>query len=209
MSRKSPEARDTARQRSSLPPRWSAWAIGLLAVVALGVLVQRSRVPRETAPADSTSDSSPAAERPSAALDESAFAPTVANAGGAPGPAPAGMVWIPGGEFSMGSHAESEGHCAMPGVTADALPVHRVYVDGFWMDATEVTNEAFARFVAATGYRTVAERTPTAEEFPGAPAENLVAGSTVFTPTPAAVPLGNHYRWWRYEHGALTRARSR
>ena len=86
------------------------------------------------------------------------------------------MVWIPGGEFSMGSHVESEAHCARPGVTRDALPVHRVYVDGFWMDATELTNDEFARFVRATGHITIAERTPTAAEFPGAPPENLVQG---------------------------------
>ena len=97
------------------------------------------------------------------------------------------MVWIPGGEFSMGSHVESEALCALPGVTRDALPVHRVYVDGFWMDATEVTNDDFARFVTATGYVTIAERTPTAAEFPGAPPDNLVAGSVVFTATTAAV----------------------
>ena len=66
--------------------------------------------------------------------------------------------------------------------TADSRPIHRVYVDGFWMDKTEVTNEQFAKFVKATGYVTVAERTPRAEDFPGAPPENLVAGSVVFTP---------------------------
>ena len=70
--------------------------------------------------------------------------------------------------------------------------MHRVHVDGFWMDTTEVTNDEFARFVKATGYVTIAERTPTAAEFPGAPPENLVAGSVVFTPTPAAVPLDDH-----------------
>jgi formylglycine-generating enzyme required for sulfatase activity len=112
------------------------------------------------------------------------------------------MVWIPGGEFSMGSQVESDSHCARPGITRDALPVHRVYVDGFWMDATELTNEDFAEFVKATGYVTIAERTPTAAEFPGAPPENLVAGSTVFTPTVTAVPLDDYYRWWRYEKGA-------
>ena len=51
--------------------------------------------------------------------------------------------------------------------TTDSRPVHRVSVDGFWMDETEVTNEQFARFVKATGYVTVAERTPSAEDFPG------------------------------------------
>jgi formylglycine-generating enzyme required for sulfatase activity len=112
------------------------------------------------------------------------------------------MVWIPGGEFSMGSTAETESLCGQPGVTRDALPLHRVYVDGFWMDATEVTNEEFEKFTKTTDYTTIAERTPTKEEFPTAPPENLVAGSTVFTPTPGLVPLNNFYQWWRYEKGA-------
>jgi len=112
------------------------------------------------------------------------------------------MVWIPGGEFSMGSTVESESLCSLPGVTRDALPVHRVYVDGFWMDATELTNAEFERFVNATGYITVAERTPTKEEFPTAPPENLVAGSTVFTPTKNTVALDDYYQWWRYQPGA-------
>ena len=93
------------------------------------------------------------------------------------------MVWVPGGEFSMGTDISAEALCGYPGITADAMPIHRVYVHGFWMDRTEVTNDEFARFVAATHYVTVAERTPTKEEFPTAPPENLVAGSTVFTPT--------------------------
>lgn len=112
------------------------------------------------------------------------------------------MVWIPGGEFSMGSTAKSESLCELPGVTLDALPVHRVYVDGFWMDATELTNEEFEKFVKATGYVTVAECAPTREEFPGVPAQNLVAGSTVFTRTKSRVPLDDYSRWWRYQKGA-------
>jgi len=115
------------------------------------------------------------------------------------------MVWIPGGEFSMGAidpwHLEHGGHEAM----ADTRPIHRVSVDPFWMDATEVTNEQFAAFVKATGYVTVAEKKPTREEFPGAPEENLVAGSVVFTPVPQAVPLDDHYRWWSYVRGASWR----
>jgi formylglycine-generating enzyme required for sulfatase activity len=133
------------------------------------------------------------------------FAPTIPNSSRPSGPAPEGMVWIPGGEFSMGSDASGESLCAMSGVTRDAAPIHRVYVDGFWMDVTEVTNEAFAKFVDATGYVTVAERTPTQEEFPTAPPENLVAGSTVFTPTRGPVALDDYFQWWRYEHGASWR----
>lgn len=112
------------------------------------------------------------------------------------------MVWVPGGEFSMGSDESGESLCSMPGVTRDAQPIHRVYVDAFWMDATEVSNEQFERFTAATGYVTIAEQTPKAEDFPGAPPENLVAGSTVFTPTTDAVPLNDYFQWWRYEKGA-------
>ncbi len=130
------------------------------------------------------------------------FLATIPNSIKKLGDAPEGMVWIPGGEFSMGSDIEGESLCGMPGVTLDAAPIHRVYVDGFWMDATEVTNEQFAKFVDATKFVTVAEMKPTAEEFPGAPPENLVAGSTVFAPTPSPVALNNYFQWWSYVHGA-------
>jgi formylglycine-generating enzyme required for sulfatase activity len=134
-----------------------------------------------------------------------AHEPTVANDAPPPGPAPDGMVWIPGGEFSMGSDLAGESHCSLPGVTRDAQPVHRVRVDGFWMDRTEVTNAQFAAFVQATGYRTIAETAPTKEEFPDAPLANLVAGSLVFTPTPGPVALDNWLQWWRYQRGASWR----
>src|SRR5262245_52782173 len=79
-----------------------------------------------------------------AGLVENLFAPTVLNKIAAPNPAPAGMVWVPGGEFSMGATPSSEGLCQMGSITRDSLPIHRVYVDGFWMDQTEVTNSQFA-----------------------------------------------------------------
>lgn len=130
--------------------------------------------------------------------------PTVANTSAAPGLAPEGMVWIPGGEFSMGAADPVGKDLNDVGMhaTDDSRPIHRVYVDGFWMEATEVTNRQFEKFVKATGYVTVAERTPTAEEFPGAPPENLVAGSVVFSPPDHAVPLNNHFQWWAYINGA-------
>ena len=95
------------------------------------------------------------------------------------------MVWIPGGEFSMGCMMPTEGVCTTATMNAvnDSQPIHRVYVDGFWMDTNDVTNEKFEKFVKATGYKTIAEIAPTKEQFPTAPPENLVAGSTVFTPT--------------------------
>src|SRR5262245_12584851 len=131
-----------------------------------------------------------------------AFLPTVENRSRPSGKTPAGMVWVPGGEFSMGCDDPRSSLCGGPDAMADARPIHRVYVDGFWMDQTEVTNEQFAAFVKATGYETIAEQTPRAEDFPDAPAKNLVAGSTVFQPTPDPVPLDNHYRWWGYVPGA-------
>ena len=117
------------------------------------------------------------------------------STGGAGG-APPGMVWVPGGEFHMGSDAPP---------FDDARPVHRVHVDGFWMDATEVTNEQFARFVDATGYVTVAERKPDPGDFPGAPPDKLVPGSVVFSPPGGAVPLDDFRRWWAYVPGASWR----
>jgi formylglycine-generating enzyme len=142
---------------------------------------------------------------PAAASAPPAFESTVANARPAPGAPPQGMVWIPGGEFSMGA-AEVPG-MNMVGMeaTTDSRPIHRVYVDGFWMDTTEVTNEQFAKFVAATGYVTIAERTPRGEDFPGAVPEDLVAGAVVFSPPGHAVPLSDHLQWWSYVQRASWR----
>jgi formylglycine-generating enzyme required for sulfatase activity len=136
-----------------------------------------------------------------------AFAATVESPGSPAESAPEGMVWIPGGEFSMGA-VDPPGHdhnAVGMHATIDSRPIHRVTVDGFWMDRTEVTNAQFAAFVAATGYVTVAERKPRAEDFPGAPPENLVAGAVVFAPPDHAVPLDDHFRWWTYVAGASWR----
>jgi sulfatase modifying factor 1 len=130
------------------------------------------------------------------------FLATVANTPPAPGSPPDGMVWIPGGEFSMGAQDPPGRDDVGMQATTDSRPVHRVYVDGFWMDRTDVTNDEFARFVRATSYVTVAERTPKAEDYPGAPPENLAAGSVVFSPPDHAVPLDSHFRWWSYVRGA-------
>jgi formylglycine-generating enzyme required for sulfatase activity len=114
------------------------------------------------------------------------------------------MAWIPGGEFAMGAADPTGRDDNTVGMlaTRDARPVHRVAVDPFWMDHTEVTNEAFAAFVAATGHVTVAEQAPTREEFPDAPAELLVPGGVVFNPPGEPVPLDNHLRWWRWAPGS-------
>jgi formylglycine-generating enzyme len=103
------------------------------------------------------------------------------------------MVWVPAGTFWMGAE---DGQ-------SDEKPVHKVALDGFWIDKTEVTNEQFEKFARATGYVTIAERKPDPRDFPGAPPEMLVAGSIVFSPpTGDDVPLDNHFIWWKYEPGA-------
>jgi formylglycine-generating enzyme required for sulfatase activity len=113
-----------------------------------------------------------------------------------------GMVYIPGGTFTMGG----EGELTRP----DEFPRHKVTVSPFWMDATEVTNAQFKKFVDATGYVTVAERTPTWEELrsqlpPGTPkpADSLlVAGSMMFKPSSGPIPLDDWSRWWEWKPGA-------
>jgi sulfatase modifying factor 1 len=124
---------------------------------------------------------------------EDAGEPPVIVGSRPPGPDPDGMIWIPAGEFSMGTQEP---------MFTDTRPIHRVALNGFWMDRTEVTNEQFSAFVRATGYVTVAERKPRAEDYPGVPPEKLVAGSIVFSPPKDAVPLNDYMQWWSYVGGA-------
>ena len=132
----------------------------------------------------------------------SAMIATVENAMPADLKKVTGMAYIPGGTFSMGGvnpvGITEGGHETMD----DARPIHQVYVDPFYMDETEVTNQQFAAFVKATGYVTVAEQKPTKEEFPGVPEDALVAGAVVFTPPAHEVALNNHLQWWQYIHAA-------
>ena len=115
--------------------------------------------------------------------------------------ATSGMVWIPGGEFTMGTDD--------PESYPYERPAHRVRIDGFWMDATEVTNARFRMFVDATGYITTAEKKPEWEELkkqlpPGTPKPSglqLAAGSLTFTPPPYAVSLEDYSQWWSWTNG--------
>jgi len=102
------------------------------------------------------------------------------------------LVWVPGGTFSMGSDD----------FEPEEAPAHRVTVDGFWMEPVAVTNGAFREFVSATGYVTVAERPLDPADYPGAPVENLVPGSMVFTPTAGPVDLRHLSQWWQWTPGA-------
>src|SRR3954470_3028382 len=102
---------------------------------------------------------------PARTSSNATFLPTIQYTTPDPGPAPQGMVWIPGGEFSMGAADPVAGDVVGVEAPRDARPIHRVSVDAFWMDRTEVTNDQFAAFAAATGYVTVAERTPRAQDF--------------------------------------------
>ena len=102
------------------------------------------------------------------------------------------MIWIPGGAFRMGSDRHY----------VEEAPAHRVIVDGFWMDATPVTNRQFAAFVEATGHVTAAERKPDPRDYPGALPHMLRAGSLVFSPTPRPVSLEDWSQWWSFKFGA-------
>jgi sulfatase modifying factor 1 len=123
----------------------------------------------------------------------------------APGEAPPGMVWIPGGQFHMGS--------VRAGADINEGPVHTVYVDGFFMDTYTVTNARFREFVDATGYVTVAERAIDVQRLlsqappgtPPPPAELLAPGSMVFAPTERPVDLRDVSQWWRWVPGSSWR----
>src|SRR5512139_587301 len=110
--------------------------------------------------------------------------------GPSPGdPTHPGMVWVPGGSFRFGADA------AFP----EEGPSSTATVDGFWMDQTEVTIAQFAEFVAATGYRTLAERGVRTSADPGAP---VVAGSAVFRPRGEGEAMRSFVNWWQFMPGA-------
>lgn len=129
--------------------------------------------------------------------------PVIVRGDGSNGPK--GMVWIPGGEFLMGSdHKLSQ---------PNERPTHRVKVSGFWMDATHVTNDQFAAFVKANNYVTTAEKKPDWETLrvqlppgtPKPPESMLVPGAMVFTGTEKPVRLDDYSQWWTYVPGASWR----
>src|SRR6202008_1336035 len=104
----------------------------------------------------------------------------------------ADMVWIEGGTFRMGSNDHYP----------EEAPVHRVSVDGFWIDRTPVTNRQFKEFVKATGHVTTAQIVPDPKDYPGALPHMLYAGSLVFTPPRHITNLRDWSQWWNFMKGA-------
>ena len=104
----------------------------------------------------------------------------------------AGMLFVRGGTFRMGSDKHYP----------EEAPVHRVTLDGFWIDRTPVTNRQFREFVDATGYVTFAEISPDPKDYPGALPHMLKAGSLVFSPPDHPVDLRNFANWWSFKFGA-------
>ena len=105
------------------------------------------------------------------------------------------MVWIPGGDFIMGSNK----------FYREERPARRDSVGGFWIDPRPVTNADFAAFVRATGYLTTSERAPDPALYPDADPLLLVPGSAVFTKPAGPVGLRDHQAWWAYVPGASWR----
>jgi sulfatase modifying factor 1 len=103
-----------------------------------------------------------------------------------------GMAFIPGGTFRMGSDRHYP----------EEAPVHRVTVDGFWIDRTPVTHRQFKEFVKATGHVTFAEIAPDPKDYPGTLPHMIYAGSLVFTPPRGPVDLRNVREWWSLMKGA-------
>ena len=107
------------------------------------------------------------------------------------------MVYIPAGEFEMGGDNKQ----AFP----DEFPKHKVTLDGFWMDSTEVTNAQFAQFVNATHYVTTAEKNIDWEELkkqlplntPKPPDSELQPAALVFQ-----IPANDNDYWWKMVPGA-------
>jgi sulfatase modifying factor 1 len=195
------ERKTSRRSLSALPLRGR---ILLLILCICGIAMNRSAATHHAAAPGSgptqcdsgmSRHSMHAAALPAATLQAAAMVVTgdpaaTARAGSSQG-APPGMVWIPGGRFSMGTDRME-----------DAQPVHQVEVKGFWIDRTDITNEEFARFVQATGYVTVAERPLDPREFPDLAPDDLAPGAVVFTPPAGPVSLQNPLAWWRFVRGA-------
>lgn len=113
-----------------------------------------------------------------------------------------GMILIKGGNYMMGSDD--------PAGDRDEFPKHKVTVSSFYIDATEVTNAEFKKFVDETGYITTAEQKPNWDSLkktlpPCTPKPDeslLVPASLVFKKTSGPVSLTDYSQWWEWKEGA-------
>ena len=119
--------------------------------------------------------------------------------------APEGMVWVSSKSFTKGGKAGD--NYAME----REFPSHEVYVDGFFIDITEVTNKQFKKFVQETGYITIAEREIKWDEIkknlpPNTPkpADSVLQpGSLIFNKEIKEVGnMGDYFQWWKWKIGA-------
>ncbi|MCG6157608.1 formylglycine-generating enzyme family protein [Rubinisphaera margarita] len=181
--------------KKSLPLIIFVGCIGLFILAAVG--------PASLFRRDASDDSATDAPAAAAVEQEDDGPPPITEA---PGPAPKGMVWIPGGSFTMGTEELPPTGENPDKIKADEIPAHEVIVDGFWMDETEVTNAEFAKFVDETGYVTFAEIKPKREDFIGVvpdisaiPEENLVAGALIFNKDFDRENFTTEYTNWEYQ----------
>jgi sulfatase modifying factor 1 len=173
-------------------------------IVSVGIML----ISCGSGPAGNVEESNNRAATDSAALCATPLPSRFASASsattfkGADSAAKEGMVWIEGGQFTMGA-SDKQGR-------QDEYPQHQVKVMGFWMDVTEVTNAQFAAFTKATGYVTTAEKKPDWEEIkkqvpagtPKPPDSLLVPSSLVFAASSSPIPLHDASQWWRWTTGA-------
>lgn len=186
--------------------RW--WMFALALLISLMAIVAAAVVPISLAPDIKLQYYVPPTSKPQPAAAVEEPAPIVE----APGAVPPGMVWIPGGNFIMGDrrgapHKHPQ-HLEEIPEHRDSQYEHEVALDGFWMDATEVTNRQFQEFITATGFVTDAERQRTVDEFAGQIPEGievaqelLAPGSICFNPAFDPSKIDKKQAGWIYAGG--------
>ena len=149
LRRLSPVA-EVPKHRGAVIPIWLAGLAGLVGIIIIVLLViigsilkgqQPGSSPIRTETGDPTSVNQPPA---CTQIDQIWVAPIDGMT----------LVCVPAGEFLMGSQEQDFKEYEL---FVDELPQHRVYLDAYWIDITEITKEMFSQFVDQTGYVTDAE----------------------------------------------------
>lgn len=175
-------------------------------LVAAAVLIAVLLGPAEPSSTKTDVQKNDDSQTPVALSPQTSAVPTAVSEQPAPttdDPRVADMQWLPGGLFEMGSL----------NTVPDEFPPHAVQLDGFWMDATEVTNQQFKAFVDATGYLTTAERAPELRSIqPGSELANVQILPEMNQPGSICSlqlssrneidPNRGAYSWWQYVPGA-------